>query len=250
MTDHRGGVRTEPSHKRVRIRFGGVQIVDTTDALYVWEGPWYPQYYVPLADVAAGVLVDPVDGERSPNRGRSTAYTVRAGHDQAVGAAWRYPESEIDVLRERVRFAWDAMDAWFEEDEEIFVHPRNPSTRVQILSSSRHVVVSIDGVVLADTHRPTFLYETNLPRRAYVDPADVRWDVLVPTATTSLCPYKGRATYWSAVSPQTTHTDVAWSYPDPVRESAAIAGLVAFYDERVDVAVDGIMQARPRTRFA
>ena len=174
MTEQRGRVRTEPSHKRVRIAFGGDVIVDTDDALYVWEIPYYPQYYVPLGDVADGVLHPSATQTRSPSRGTADHYTVRAGDREAPDAAWRYPDSPIEALRERVRFDWGAMDAWFEEDEEIFVHPRDPSTRVQILPSSRHVTIAVDGVVVADTTRPTFLYETHLPRRTYIPKLDVR----------------------------------------------------------------------------
>ena len=241
MTEQRGRVRTEPSHKRVRIAFGGDVIVDTDDALYVWEIPYYPQYYVPLGDVADGVLHTSPTQTRSPSRGTADHYTVRAGGREAPDGAWCYPDSPIEALHERVRFDWGAMDAWFEEDEEIFVHPHNPSTRVQILPSSRHVTIAVDGIVVADTTRPTFLYETHLPRRSYIPKLDVRMDLLVPTSSSTMCPYKGTASYWSLGS----HTDIVWSYPAPFRESAPIAGLMAFYDTRVDVTVDGELQARP-----
>jgi uncharacterized protein (DUF427 family) len=175
-------------------------------------------------------------------------FTVRAGGREAVDAAWQHAESPIEELRDRVRFSFDAMDAWFEEDEEIIVHPRDPATRVQILPSSRHVVVEIDGVVVADTHHPTFLYETHLPRRTYVPKLDVRMDLLEPTDTVSRCPYKGTARYWTVTTPSGRHEDVVWSYPSPLRESEQIAGLVAFYDHRVDLIVDGVRQERPRGR--
>jgi uncharacterized protein (DUF427 family) len=243
-TEQRGRVRIEPSHKRVRILFGGTVIVDTTDALYVWEGPHYPQYYVPLADVLDGVLVPTETVTRSPSRGPAVHYTVRVGDREAVDAAWRHAESPIDELRDRARFAFDAMDAWFEEDEEIIVHPRDPATRVQILPSSRHVVVEIDGVVVADTHHPTFLHETHLPRRTYIPKVDVRMDLLEPTDTVTRCPYKGTARYWTVTTPTGRHEDVVWSYPAPLRESAPIAGLLAFYDDRVDLIVDGVRQER------
>jgi uncharacterized protein (DUF427 family) len=244
-TDRRGLVRTEPSNKRVRIVLGGEVIVDSHDALYVWEGPHYPQYYVPIADVVAGVLEPSATETRSPSRGVARHYDVRAGGKEATDAAWRYEASPIEALRDRVRFDWAAMDAWFEEDEEIFVHPRDPSTRVQILPSSRHVTIAVDGVVVADTTRPTFLHETHLPRRTYVPKLDVRLDLMTPTTTSSMCPYKGTARYWTLVTPSGEHTDVAWSYPAPFRESAPIAGLVAFYDHRVDLTIDGVLQRRP-----
>ncbi len=240
MTEQLGRVRTAPSGKRVRIVLGGEVIVDTIDALYVWEGPHYPQYYVPLADVVAGALVPTATTKRSPSRGTASYFTVRGDGTERVDAAWTYPESPIDGLRDRVRFEFDAMDAWFEEDEEIFVHPRSPSTRIQILPSSRRVVVTVDGIVVAESDRPTFLHETGLRRRTYLPKLDVRMDLLVPTSTTSRCPYKGTAVWWSLVTPSAEHTDLVWSYPSPLRESAPIAGLLAFYDERVALEVDGV----------
>jgi uncharacterized protein (DUF427 family) len=250
MDERRPAVRTEPSRKRVRIVFGGMVIVDTDDALYVWEGRYYPQYYVPLADVAPGVLEPTATVTRSTSRGPAVHSTVRAGGREAVDAAWCHSESAVEALRDRVRFDFDAMDGWFEEDEEIFVHPRSPSTRVQILPSSRHVVISVGGDVVADTVRPTFLHETGLIRRTYVPKLDVRLDLLTPTDTVSRCPYKGTARWWSVTTPDGVEADLAWSYPTPHRESALVAGLVAFYDERVDVSIDGVPQERPATPFA
>jgi uncharacterized protein (DUF427 family) len=245
MTERRGLVRTEPSHKRLRILLGGQVVVDTDDALYVWESPHYPQYYVPMKDFAAGALTPSGTKTRSPSRGAATYFTVHGGEKEAVDAAWTFVDSPIEALRDRLRFDWDAMDAWFEEDEEIFVHPRDPATRVQILPSSRHVTVAVDGVVIADSTRPTFLHETGLPRRTYMPKLDVRMDLMVPTARETGCPYKGTARYWSLLTPHGEHTDIAWSYPTPLRESAGIAGLVAFYDNRVDLTIDGKLQPRP-----
>ncbi len=250
--ESRGLVRIEPAHRRVRAYLGGQAVVDTIDPLYVWEGPHYPQWYVPLADVADGALVPTATETRSPSRGTATHYTVQGGGREAVDAAWRYADSPIEALRDRVRFDWGAMDAWFEEDEEVFVHPRSPTARIAILPSSRHVVVEVDGRVVADTTHPTFLHETGLPMRTYLPKLDVRMDLLVPTATSSMCPYKGTAEYWTLRLPGDggpsavgEHADIAWSYASPLRESQPIAGLVAFYDTRVDLTIDGIPQPRP-----
>ncbi len=250
MVEQRGQVRTEPSQKRVRVVLGGEVIVDTDDALYVWEAPNFPQYYLPLSDVVDGVLKPSPTTAHSPSRGTATYYTVRAGGIEKVDAAFSYDDSPMEELRGRVRFDWRAMDAWFEEDEEVFVHPRDPSTRIQILPSSRHVVVSVDGIVVADSHHPTFLYETHLPRRTYFSKLDVRMDLLSPTDLATMCPYKGTASYWTLTTPAGVHKNLVWSYPTALRESAPIAGLVAFYDERVDLTVDGVPQPRPKTHFA
>jgi uncharacterized protein (DUF427 family) len=246
MTEQRGLVRTAPAHRRVRGYLGGAVVFDTVDALYVWEGPHYPQWYVPLADVTSGVLEPTATTTRSPSRGTASHHTVRAGGAVAVDAAWRYHDSPLAELRDRVRFEWGALDAWFEEDEEVYVHPRSPDTRVEILPSSRHVVVSVDGVVLADSTHPVFLHETGLPVRTYLPKVDVRMDLLVATDTSSMCPYKGTASYWSVrLADGTEHADIAWGYASPLRESQRIAGLVAFYDTRVDVTIDGVRQPRP-----
>jgi uncharacterized protein (DUF427 family) len=246
----RGRVRVEPATKRVRIVLGGVIVADTTDAAYVWENPSYPQYYVPLADVTPGVLKESGVTTRSPSRGTARHYSVHGGDLVAENAAWCYSDSPIETLRDRVRFEWAAMDAWFEEDEEVFVHPRSPYTRVDCLRSSRSVRIEVDGHVVAETTHPTFLFETGLPRRTYIPKLDVRIDLLELTDSLTMCPYKGTARYWSVRAGTTLHRDLAWSYDAPFRESAPIAGLVAFFDEKVDVFVDGERQPRPKTVFS
>jgi uncharacterized protein (DUF427 family) len=249
-TEGRGRVRVEPAQKRIRIMLGGVVVADTTDALYVWENPSYPQYYIPLADVAPGALKETATTSRSPSRGTARHYSVHGGDRVAEDAAWCYADSPIEALTDRVRFDWWAMDAWFEEDEEVFVHPRSPYTRVDILRASRTVRIEIAGEVVAETTHPTFLFETGLPRRTYVPKLDVRMDRLEPTRSLTMCPYKGTARYWSVRAGGQLHTDLAWSYDAPFRESAPIAGLVAFFDEKVDVFVDGALQPRPKTHFS
>ena len=246
----RGRVRVEAAPKRVRVVFGGAVVADTNDAVYVWENPWYPQYYIPLGDVGPGVLKETATTSRSPSRGTARHFSVQGGDRVADDAAWCYADSPIEALRGRVRFEWGAMDAWFEEDEEVFVHPRNPYSRVDILRSSRSVRVEVAGVVVAETLRPTFLFETGLPRRTYIPKLDVRLELLEPTGTVTMCPYKGTARYWSIRAGGDVYADLAWSYDAPFRESAPIAGLVAFYDEKVDVFVDGEFQPRPKTQFS
>ena len=249
-TAERGRVRVEAAPKRVRVVLGGMVVADTTDAVYVWENPSYPQYYIPVSDLAPGALKETGTTSRSPSRGTARHYSVHGGDRVAKDAAWCYADSPLEALRERVRFDWGAMEAWFEEDEEVFVHPRSPYTRVDILRASRSVRIEVEGQVVADTTHPTFLFETGLPRRTYVPKLDVRMDLLDPTDSMTMCPYKGTARYWSIRAGGTVHPDLAWSYDAPFRESAPIAGLVAFYDEKVDVFVDGERQARPKTVFS
>jgi uncharacterized protein (DUF427 family) len=171
---------------------------------------------------------------------------VKAGGKEAVDAAWQYPESPIEEIRGAVRVDWDAMDSWFEEDEEVYVHVRSPYTRVDILPSSRHLRVLVAGEVVATSHRPWLLFETGLPVRYYLPKLDVRMELLEPTDSQTRCPYKGEASYWSVRAGGTVHTDLAWSYPRPLPESTRVAGLVAFYNEKVDIEIDGVLQERPR----
>jgi uncharacterized protein (DUF427 family) len=245
MTDThaRGRVRVEPSNKRVRAFVGGEVVVDTTHPLLVWENPNYPAYYLPRADVSAA-LIPTGTTVHSPSRGDTVHYTVKAGGKELVDAAWQYPDSPLEELRDHVRFEWNALDAWFEEDEEVYVHPRSPYARVDILPSSRHLRVLIDGVVVAETHRPWLLFETGLPTRYYIPKVDVRMDLLEPTDSHTACPYKGTASYWSATVNGQRHDDVVWSYPTPLLESHRIAGLVAFYNDRVTIEVDGEVASR------
>jgi uncharacterized protein (DUF427 family) len=158
----RGRVRVERGAKRVRAYLGGELVADTTSPLLVWEKPYCPAYYFPAADVHRELLE--ADGTaHSPSRGDGRTFTVRAGGKAAGAAALQYDESPFKELREAIRLEWDAMDAWFEEDEQAFTHPRDPHTRVDILPSSRHVRVEVEGVTIAEFSKPTLLFETGLP---------------------------------------------------------------------------------------
>lgn len=246
----RGRVRTETSPKRIRAYLGGRPVADSIRAVLVWEVPYYPQYYLPLADVAADALVATGRTAHSPSRGDGELFTVRVGEREAVDGALRYTASPLEELRDLVRFDFAAMDNWFEEDEEIFVHPRDPYTRVDILPSSRTVRVELDGVVLAESRSPRLLFETGLPTRYYLPKTDVRLELLEATPTSTGCPYKGTAQYWSVRTDARVVADLAWSYGTPLPESRQVAGLVAFYNEKLDIFVDGVLLARPHTKFS
>ena len=191
QTVNRGRIRLEPSPKRVRVQLGGLTVADSSRAVLVWEKPYYPTYYFPMDDVRTDLLVPDPGVSHSPSRGDGTPYTVTAGPRTVPGAAVRYEQSPIPQLRDLVRFDWDAMDHWFEEDEEVYTHPRDPYTRVDILASSRRVQVEVDGVTVADSTSPRLLFETGLPTRYYLPKTDVRMDLLGHTDTSTGCPYKG-----------------------------------------------------------
>lgn len=246
----RGRIRIEPGAKRVRAYLGGEVVADTTRPVLVWEIPYYPAYYFPVEDVRAELLAADGGVAHSPSRGDGRTFAVRAGGKEALGAALRYEDSPIEELRDLIRLQWDAMDAWFEEDEEVFTHPRDPYTRVDILASSRHVRVALDGVTIAESTSPRLLFETGLPPRYYLPKTQVRMDLLTPTDTVTHCPYKGQAAYWSVRAGDAVHEDLAWSYRAPLPESQKIAGLIAFYNEKVDLYVDGVLQERPSTKFS
>ena len=238
--------RIEPAPRRVRGYLGHELIFDTTSARYVWEVPYYPQYYIPLADVRTEFLRD--DGR--PQRvqfGSSRLHSLVGGGQTLEKAARVFDDGPVASL---VRFEWDAL-RWLEEDEVIYGHPRNPYSRVDALRSHRHIRVELDGLTLADTVAPVLLFETGLPTRYYIDPSDIAFEHLEPSDTETLCPYKGTTSgYWSVRAGGTLHDDLAWTYRYPLPAVAAIAGLVAFYNEKLDVIVDGVALARPTTHFS
>jgi uncharacterized protein (DUF427 family) len=240
-TDQRGRVRIEPSAKRVRVFLGGDLVADTTSPLLVWEIPYYPTYYLPVADVVAE-LVPTGGSDHSPSRGDGDVLTVRTTGHEAADAAVRYPDSPLEALRDHVRLDWDAMGAWFEEDEQVYTHPRSPYSRIDILPTSREVVVTLGEIELARTTSAHALFETGLPTRWYVPRVDTHMDLLTMSDTVTQCPYKGETVHFSARVGDEVAPDVAGSYPTPLPESERIAGLVAFYDDRVTVTVDGQKQ--------
>jgi len=239
----------EPVPRRVRAFLGGELVLDTTRALYVWEWPNYPQYYIPVADVNGALLLDE-DHPGRLSRGTARRYGLRAGELHRPGAVRVYGDDALEGLAGTARFEWDALDAWFEEDERVFVHPRNPYTRVDALRSTRSVRVELDGLTLAESSSPVLVFETGLPTRYYLNRTEVNFEHLVATETVTSCPYKGRTSgYWSIRTATALHPDLAWAYDFPTPALTPIAGLIAFYNERVDITLDGEPLERPTTHF-
>jgi uncharacterized protein (DUF427 family) len=245
----RGRVKVAQGHKRVRAYLGSELVADTIRPLLVWEKPYYPTYYLPAEDVLAK-LVPTGATEHSPSRGDAEVLDVVAGGATAAGAGRRYPESPIPELRDAVRLEWGAMDEWLEEDEPVYTHPRDPYSRVDVLHSSRHVRVELDGVLLAESRNPTILFETGLPPRYYLPLPDLRRELLRPSQTTTHCPYKGTAGYWSVEVNGKVYEDFVWIYRTPLPESQKVAGLACFYNEKVDLIIDGVRQDRARSPFS
>ncbi len=239
----------EPVPRRIRAMLDGRVVLDTTDARYLWEWPNYPQYYIPIADVTPEFLVDEHHSQ-TLRRGTAQRYGLAVGDVSRPAALRVYGEDSLSGLQGLARFEWAALDAWFEEDEEVFVHPRNPYTRVDALRSTRRVRVELDGVVLAESASPIMLFETGLPTRFYLNRTEIDFSKLVPTETVTACPYKGKTTgYWSIRVGDNTYPDLAWSYDFPTAGLHSIAGLISFYNEKVDIFLDGQPLPRPATHF-
>ncbi|HSN10834.1 MAG TPA: DUF427 domain-containing protein [Propionibacteriaceae bacterium] len=260
-------LRVHPVEKWVRARHGDRTIVDSRRAQLVWEPRRIvPSYAVPEDDLAAELV--PVEGSRVAERSVSLGdreglldpHTPFAAHTTpGMPVTIRTPDGELAEAGFRpddadlagyVVLDWAAFTEWYDEDELLVAHPRDPFKRVECLRSSRHVQVAVDGVVLADTTRATLLCETLLPTRYYIPAEDVAMDLLVPSDTHTLCAYKGRASYWSARVGETFVKDIAWTYREPLHDAVPVRDRVAFFTERLDLTVDGRPHERPRTPWS
>ncbi|MGE5269351.1 MAG: DUF427 domain-containing protein [Thiohalocapsa sp.] len=243
----------EPSPRRVRVQFNGTTVADSTNAQLLYETRHLPVYYFPRADVRFDLLTPTDHHTFCPYKGKASYWSIRVGDLVSENAVWSYPEpyDEVPALKDVVAFYWDRVDHWYEEDEEIFVHPRDPYKRVDVVASSRPVRVIIGGETVAETNRARFLFETRLPTRYYIPAEDVRMDLLVPSDKVSQCPYKGRARYWSVKIGDRLYPDIVWSYPEPIAECPKVKGLLAFFNEQVDaILVDGKEVPRPLTKWS
>jgi uncharacterized protein (DUF427 family) len=262
-------LRHEPIDKRIRAMLGDATVIDSTRALLVWEAKRVvPTYALPLDDIAADVveaaaaapgdpaqfgvaamgapqlLGRPVLDPSVPFAVRVTPgvdMTIRAGDREAAGF-----RADDEQLTGHLIVDFDGFDAWYEEDERNLGHPRDPFHRIDIVHSSRHVRVERDGVVLAESSSPFLLFEPPLPVRYYLPPDDVRTALLRPSDTRTICAYKGEASYWSLDG----EDDVAWSYPAPLREAGEVRDRICFFNELVDIVVDGTPLERPVTPWS
>jgi uncharacterized protein (DUF427 family) len=245
-------VRVEPTVKRVRGMLAGETVVDSRRAVLLFEQGHLPVYYFPIEDVSQDLLEASDKHTHCPRKGDASYQSIRVGDEVAKNAVWRYTEplEECPDISGHVAFYWDKLDSWWEEDDQVFRHARDPYHRVDVLRSSRHVTVELDGVTVAETRRPLLLVETGLPPRWYIPRADVRFDLLTPTDTTTTCPYKGNASYFSVRIGDTEHRNIAWSYVTPIPECPKIEQAVCFFNERADLTVDGERQERPETHWS
>jgi uncharacterized protein (DUF427 family) len=244
------GVHIEYSPRRVRAYFNSQPLADSQRVLLVFESNRPPVYWFPTADVRMDLLAQREQLTAEPS-GTLRWHSITRGK-MTDNLAWSYaePTGNLAPLENHIAFYWNAIDAWYEEDEEVFVHPRDPYTRVDTVHSSRRVRVEVAGTTVAETNRPVLLFETGLPTRYYIPKLDVLMDLLEPTDTVTHCPYKGDASYWNLRLGDTTYKDFVWAYPRPIPEIPKIENLLCFYNEHVDLYVDGVLQEAPVTPFS
>jgi len=232
-----------PSPKRIRVKVGSEFVADSTRVLVLYESDHLPVYYFPVGDVREEFLLPSSTETRCPYKGIATHYSLNTGITLVEDAAWRYhdPVPGCPPISDHIAFYWSKMGNWYEEDEEIFVHARDPFRRVDCLPSSRRVQVFLDGEQVADSRRGVFLFETGHPVRHYLPISDTRLDLLSPRRYISRCPYKGISNYYHVTLNGKRHENLVWYYPEPVHESERIKGLVCFHHELVDrILVDGV----------
>jgi uncharacterized protein (DUF427 family) len=239
----------EPTPKRLRVEVGGVTIADSRHAMMLHEGGQQPVYYFPASDVRADVLEPSDRHTHCPKKGEASYYTIRAGGEVVENGAWYYPDPlpGTPPITGLIAFYFNRMGRWMEEGEEIAVHPRDPYHRIDVRATDRHIRISLDGVVLAETDRAMALFESNLPTRWYMPLPDVRAE-LAPSDTITHCPYKGAAGYHSVKVEG--GKDLVWYYEEPFDEVRRIKGLVCFFNEKVDIELDGEPQQRPASPWS
>ena len=249
-------VRTEPCDKWVRGYVDDVAVVDSHEPVLFWDERFpIPAYAFPRRDVRTDLLTPSQDDPPTepffflPKGPVSQWFDVVVGERRVPHAAW---VRDVPELRELLVLSWQpgVLDRWMEEEEPVAGHPRDPHKRVEAIASSRHVVVEREGVRLADSTRPVLLFETDLPTRYYLPSEDVDHTALEPTSNHSLCPYKGVADHYWSVAGQPDASNIAWSYSTPMPAVGKVAGLIAFYNELVDITVDGSRQPRPESVFS
>jgi uncharacterized protein (DUF427 family) len=246
----------EPGTRWVRGYKGETAVVDSKRPRLVWEpGQAVPGYVFPVEDVRTDLLTPAAAPPAGIHAGATVFYDLTVDGEVVPNAAFSYPG---EVLGGHIGFEWfrpggartEVLDRWFEEEEEIFVHPRDPYKRVDALRSTRRIRVEVDGKVLAESTDPVLLFETRLPTRYYLPREDVNWDLLQHIDLVTRCPYKGIAEYWSFRDGDAESPNVVWSYPEPIPAAEPIRDRVAFYNEHVDIYVDDVLQERPTSVFS
>ena len=234
---------------RIRATASGETVVDSPNAMLVHETGRLPVYHFPAAEVRTDLLAD--TGEREPSaRGELAWHTLTIGDKVVPRAAWSYPAPAADFLDGLIAFRWNALDEWFAEAEQLFGHPKDPYSRIDVCRTTRHVRVLLDGEVLADSRRARVLYEAALPPRWYLPAEDVDADRLVPSGNLTRCAYKGVAHYWHVRVGGSVVEDLVWTYPDPEHDAEPVRDMLCFFSEKVDIELDGVVEGRPTTQWS
>lgn len=242
----------DPAPYRLRGFLNGEAVFDTVGAKLLYESAHLPVYYVPEEDLRHELLEPSSTRTRCPHKGEASYRSVRVGRRFEPDAVWTYPEpiEPAAFLAGHAAFYWDKLDEWLVEDEQVFGHPRDPYHRIDTYRTTRAVRVSVDGELLAESERAVALFESGLPARFYLPADDVRMERLEPSETKTRCAYKGVASYWHVTVGDTLHEDLAWTYEEPDDDGRPVRGLICFFDERVDLEVDGQPQDRPVTQWS
>ena len=242
----------EPVPHRIRALFGKETVVDSTDAKMLHETGHLPVYYFPESDLRADLLEPSETTTHCPFKGDATYRSIRVGDRVAADAVWAYrePIESALFLAGHAALVWDALDEWFVEDEQAHGHPRDPYSRIDVYPTARRVRVLLDGEVLAESHRTMILFESGLPPRYYLPQEDVRMDLLESSPTKTRCAYKGSASYWHVRIGDALHKDLVWTYREPQHDAERVRDHLAFYNERVDIEVEGERFERPLTEFS
>jgi uncharacterized protein (DUF427 family) len=247
------GVRWEPSPRHVRALFNGETVADSRRVRLLLEPRHLPIFYFPLEDVRLDLL-EPTDYHTfSPLKGEAAYWSIRVGDQIAENAAWSYPHPPADgpAVAGYLAFYWNKLDRWYEEDEPAYAHARDPYKLIDTRQSSRHVRVVVGETTVAETRRPLLLFETGLPTRYYIPREDVRMDLLEPSDRITECAYKGQASHWHVKLADRIYPNIAWTYRQPTTLAAPIAGLISFYNERVDALYDNDeLLPKPQTQWS
>lgn len=226
----------------VRGKKGSHWIVNSKNGLLVNEAGRLSVYYFPIEEVDFTYLKKSDHQSYVAHKGEASYWDLVTEEGVIRNAVWGYenPEPESAKLKGYVTLKWDAINHWYEEEEEVFLHPRDPYTRIDAIPSSRHIQVFLNGQVVADSNRPVILFETGLTPRYYIPKEDIKMDYFENSDLKTQCPYKGWASYLSADIDGKIYKDIVWSYQNPVPELPKIKGLYSFYNEEVDkLLIDG-----------
>jgi uncharacterized protein (DUF427 family) len=241
-----------PVPQRIRALVGDETVVDSRNAKLLHETGHLPVYYFPDEEVRFDLLEPSEKRTHCRHKGEASYWTVRVGDREVPNAAWAYrePIESASFLRGHVAFYWHLADEWFAEDDQLFGHPRDPFHRIDVHPTTRRVRVLLDGEVLAETTRAQALFETALPPRWYIPPDDVRMELLEPSESKTRCAYKGLASYWNVRVGDDFEYDLVWTYAEPQHDAEPVRGMLCFFNERVDVELDGKVGERPRTQWS